>query len=122
MNDAKEEEQARQMGLETWQAGESGLPEQHGVRISRDGKGRYTHPDYIGMGRAWRRMVATFTAEGRVFLVVSPVVCCQARLLEEAVTYASDRSLVSCKAGMTSLPSSSMERITSLWAICPSLP
>lgn len=61
-------------------------------------------------------------AVGRLFLVFTSVVCCQTRLLEQAVTYASDCSLISCKAGMTSLPSSSMERITSSWAICPSFP
>ena len=69
-----------------------------------------------------RRPVTTITAEGRGFLVFLSVVGCLARLLEEAVTYTSDRSLISCKAGMTSLPSSSMERITSSWAICPSFP
>ena len=31
-------------------------------------------------------------------------------------------SLMACKAGMTSLPSSSMDRMTSLWALSPSLP
>ena len=32
----------------------TGLLEQHSVRISMDGKGRYTDPDYIGMERLWR--------------------------------------------------------------------